>query len=663
VSDASPQSPLEDDGKRQRQRLDELRDRVQASLRLALDGSPVLGALLKDLAAYQSELAAQDRELGIVRGEVVGTLEDCRQICGGVTLPSAGDAAGQPATEARLSLAMQVFSQASEGIVVTDAANRITSVNRAFEQITGYTEQQALGRNPSFLSSGRHEKAFYDAMWKALLEDGRWQGEVWNRRPNGELYTEWLTLSRVRSDDDMTVNHAGVFSDISGRKLAEEEIQRLAYFDTLTGAPNRHLLRDRVTQAARQATREKGRFVLMFLDLDRFKDVNDTLGHDIGDLLLVEVAQRLRAVVRDVDTVSRIGGDEFVLLLPGAEQEAARALAGRTLQALTAPFDLRGHVVAISASIGMAVFPEDGTDATELLKNADTAMYQAKAAGRSDWRFFNPAMAAEVTRRSALAGGLRTAIASRELRMTYQPQVELGSGRLIGAEALLCWDNAALGNPRPGEFIPVAEENGLILSISQWVLREVLRQANEWRAARLPGFMLSINLAASHFAQPDLWEQVHAELTIAGWPANQLELEITERLAMKDASRSLAAVHKLRQSGVRFAIDDFGTGYSSLTNLRDLPVDTLKLDQTFIAAIGRGGRDELVLASILSLADTLGYRSVAEGVETAAQARFLTGVGCVAAQGYLYAHPMPPARFADWVAGYRPGQGDGPPQA
>ena len=622
----------------------------------------MLVGLLEDLAAYHAELVAQDGELGLAREKIIGALERCSGLCGSVAQASSEDLAQLRAEEARLAMALRVFSQGSEGIVITDAANHITSVNGAFEQITGYTEQQALGQDPSFLASGQHDKAFYDAMWKALLEDGQWQGEVWNRRANGEVYAEWLTLSRVRSEDGATINHAGVFSDITGHKLAEEEIQRLAYFDTLTGAPNRHLLRDRLGQAARQAARDKGRFVLMFLDLDRFKDVNDTLGHDIGDLLL-QVTERLRGVVRDVDTVSRIGGDEFVLLLPGAEQEAARALAARTLQALSAPFDLQGHVVAISASIGMAVFPEDGTDATELLKNADTAMYQAKAGGRSDWRFFNPAMAAEVTRRSALAGGLRTAIASRELRMTYQPQVELGTGRLIGAEALLCWDNAALGNPRPGEFIPVAEENGLILSISQWVLREVLRQANEWRAARLPGFLLSINLAASHFAQPDLWEQVHAELTTAGWPANKLELEITERLAMKDATRSLAAVHKLRQSGVRFAIDDFGTGYSSLTNLRDLPVDTLKLDQTFIASIGRGGHDELLLASILSLADTLGYRSVAEGVETASQARFLTGVGCVAAQGWLYAHPMPPAQFADWVAGYRPGQGHAPPQA
>ncbi len=555
--------------------------------------------------------------------------------------------------EVRLQLASRAFSQGSEAIMITDAENRIISVNPAFETVTLYSEAEVLGRKPSVLSSGRHGPEFFEQLWKTLNATNRWEGEIWNRRKSGEEYPEWLSLSRVLDSSGHLTHHVAVFSDISRRKFAEAEVERLAYFDTLTGAPNRNLLRDRIEQAIRAAQRSDGQFVVMFLDLDRFKEINDTLGHDVGDLLLIELARRLRGAVREEDTVSRLGGDEFVVVLPGAGQDIAQRCSERILTAVLAPYVLNGHTLRVTASIGMAVYPDDGADAQALLKNADTSMYQAKSDGRNGARFFSADMAARVAKRAALTTALRNAIPAGEFRLAFQPQVDLADGRVRGVEALLRWNHAALGNPGPAEFIPVAEESGLILPISQWVLGAALRQAKEWRARGLPPFRLAVNLAASHFGQADLASQILSGLAEANWPGELLELEITERVAIKNLAQSIEIMNRLKAEGVHFALDDFGTGYSSLASLRELPIDTLKIDKSFLPALGSDGRNEAVVGSVIALAHTLRHRVVAEGVETTDQAEFLRGVGCQVAQGYLFARPMWGEDVEGWLAARR----------
>ena len=555
--------------------------------------------------------------------------------------------------EVRLQLASRAFSQGSEAIMITDAENRIISVNPAFETVTLYSEAEVLGRKPSVLSSGRHGPEFFEQLWKTLNATNRWEGEIWNRRKSGEEYPEWLSLSRVLDSSGHLTHHVAVFSDISRRKFAEAEVERLAYFDTLTGAPNRNLLRDRIEQAIRAAQRSDGQFVVMFLDLDRFKEINDTLGHDVGDLLLIELARRLRGAVREEDTVSRLGGDEFVVVLPGAGQDIAQRCSERILTAVLAPYVLNGHTLRVTASIGMAVYPDDGADAQALLKNADTSMYQAKSDGRNGARFFSADMAARVAKRAALTTALRNAIPAGEFRLAFQPQVDLADGRVRGVEALLRWNHPDLGNPGPAEFIPVAEESGLILPISQWVLGAALRQAKEWRARGLPPFRLAVNLAASHFGQADLASQILSGLAEANWPGELLELEITERVAIKNLAQSIEIMNRLKAEGVHFALDDFGTGYSSLASLRELPIDTLKIDKSFLPALGSDGRNEAVVGSVIALAHTLRHRVVAEGVETTDQAEFLRGVGCQVAQGYLFARPMWGEDVEGWLAARR----------
>ncbi|MDO9596281.1 MAG: EAL domain-containing protein [Azoarcus sp.] len=560
--------------------------------------------------------------------------------------------------ERRLQLAMHVFSQGSEGIVVCDGAARITSVNRAFEEITGYTEAQCLGRNPSMLASGRHAPPFYQQLWHELQTHGRWEGEVWNRRKDGTIYPQWLRVSRVSGDSKDDCSFVGVFSDISTRKASEEEIERLAYYDLLTGTPNRHLLRDRLEQAIRVATRERRQFAVLFLDLDRFKEVNDIHGHDAGDEVLVEVSRRMKAVLRAQDTVCRQGGDEFILLLTEIDHAGADLCARKLLAAMAEPCPLsNGIALRLSVSIGVAMFPDDGPTAQALLKNADSAMYQAKNAGRNDHHFFSLAMARKATHRAALEHAMREALGSTEFSVHYQPKIDLSTGKLAGVEALLRWNSALLGKQKPDAFIPVAEESGLIIPLGTWVMREALRQIRAWQGAGLGWIAVSVNVSAGQFWKQDLPAVVDKLLTETGVPPALLELELTERTALVHPEEGAVIMQRLKAVGVSLSMDDFGTGYSSLSYLSRLPVDILKIDQSFVQRLGHSTGDEVIVRSVVQLARSLELITVAEGVETSQQQDYLRQYGCDLGQGYFYARPLSIPALEGWMTQQQHGSG------
>lgn len=542
-------------------------------------------------------------------------------------------------TEIQLQLALQVFSRGSEGILITDKDCRITSVNRAFEQITGYNEQDVIGKNPSLLASGRHDASFWQRFWTQVEKAGYWEGELWNRRRNGEVYPQWLSVSRVEGDQRMDRHYIGVFSDITRRKMAEEEIERLAFYDGLTGMPNRYLLRDRVRQAISDARRHGAGFSLLFIDLDRFKDVNDVFGHEVGDRLLQAVAGRICQLIRDSDTLSRIGGDEFVLLMSDIDRAATEQKAKQLIERVVAPYAIDDTELNISASIGIAFFPTDGEDYDTLLKHADAAMYAAKASGRNTFTCFDMTMAEQAHERVTYDRALRQSLRNRDFRVAYQPQVDLETGRIIGVEALLRWTHPELGEVPPDTFIPVAEQSDLINDLGAWVLEESLGQLARWHAAGHEHLRMAVNVSARQFWQEGFGDEVFRLLERSGVPPQFLEIELTERLAMQDPEQFISGMSRLHQAGVRVAIDDFGTGYSSLVYLKKLPIRVLKIDRSFVEDIGRDHDDEVICRSILDLAAAMGLETVAEGVEEQTHVEFLRENGCRYAQGYLFARP------------------------
>ncbi len=551
--------------------------------------------------------------------------------------------------ELRLQLAMQVLSRGSEGIIITDHNNCIISVNKAFEAITGYGEAEVLGKNPSVLSSGRQNDSFYAQLWDDLLTKGRWEGELWNRRKDGVVYPQWASISRIAGDTEESSNFVSVFSDVTHRKMAEEEIERLAFYDILTGSPNRYLLRDRVDQAIRVGTRERVHFALCFLDLDHFKEVNDVYGHDAGDEVLIEVTKRLKQVLRAQDTVSRLGGDEFVVLLTNMEQPGVQQCVQKMLSSLAAPYTAAGITLHLSASLGVAMFPDDGRNYQDLLKSADTAMYQAKASGRNGFSFFSPEMAQKAERRVTIEAALRDAIANGELRVVYQPKVSLATGSVIGTEALLRWQSPLLGAVSPDVFISIAEECGLITPIGSWVLAQALAQTSAWAQAGLGWLPVSVNVSSAQFWKQDFPAVVERLLKESGVQPAVLELELTERLALKHPDQGVDIMRRLKGLGVCLSIDDFGTGYSSLSYLSRLPVDTLKIDQSFVAALGQDPASEVIVRSIVQLAHTLSIDTVAEGVEQPLHLQYLRDYGCDSAQGYYFARPLEAAALPEWL--------------
>ncbi len=548
--------------------------------------------------------------------------------------------------EAELSLAASVFDGSSEGILITDADRTILRVNQAFTEITGYSAAEAVGQTPRLLRSERHDDAFYQSLWASLNATGVWQGEVWNRRKDGEVHPVWQNITAVRDPQGRVTQYIGIFSDITEKKISEERIRHLAHYDGLTDLPNRLLFNERCEHALSRARREHGQVAVLFLDLDRFKHINDSLGHPAGDRVLRAVAERLRAAVREEDTVARLGGDEFILVMEEvADPQDAARVARKLLGVLAEPFLLDGRELLVTPSIGISLFPRDGTDVTSLVKNADAAMYRAKEAGRNTYQYYTRELTDTAFERVFLESHLRRATERGELVLHYQPRYRLPEGRLAGAEALVRWRHADLGLVPPDRFIPLAEDSGLIVPIGAWVLREACRQAVLWRGWGVGFEQVSVNVAGQQIQRGDFVATVREVLEDTGLPPEALELEITETFIMQQAEQAISVLEGLRGLGVTLAIDDFGTGYSSLSYLKRLPIHSLKVDRSFVRDIPEDRNDEAITRAVLALGHSLQLAVVAEGVETAEQESFLRRGGCDEVQGFLYSAPLAPEEF------------------
>jgi diguanylate cyclase (GGDEF)-like protein/PAS domain S-box-containing protein len=556
-----------------------------------------------------------------------------------------------------------VAFESQEGMTITNAEGEILRVNKAFTEITGYTEEEVAGQNPRLLNSGRQDAAFYTEMWDSITHTGFWQGEIWNRRKNGEAYPEWLSVATVKDDGGNVTHFVGTFTDITKRKTAEYEITHLAFYDHLTQLPNRRLMLDRLKQALVSCVRRNRQGALMLIDLDNFKSLNDTQGHAVGDQLLVEAASRLQFGIREGDTVARLGGDEFVVILEDLDEDEqsavqAEAVARKIQLKLGQPYvldvSLEGEAPSKSihhctSSIGITLFCDHSVSVDELLKRADTAMYQAKDAGRNTLRFFDPEMQSALKARAAMELDLRKAIVEGQFQLHYQAQVDL-SGRVVGAEALVRWQHPINGLVSPANFIPLAEETGLILPLGHWVMEIACTQLAAW--ATRPGMdhlSLAVNVSARQFSLPNFVGEVLALLDYTGAPPDKLKLELTESLLLENTEDIIAKMRALKARGVSFSLDDFGTGYSSLSYLKRLPLDQLKIDQSFVREVLTDLNDAAIARTIVALAQSLGLAVIAEGVETAAQRDFLASNGCLVYQGYFFSRPLPIDRFEEFA--------------
>jgi diguanylate cyclase (GGDEF)-like protein/PAS domain S-box-containing protein len=552
-------------------------------------------------------------------------------------------------TEAELRIAAVAF-ESREGTLVTDAEGTILRVNQAFVKATGYTSEEMVGRNPRLLKSGRHSADFYREMWDSVRRTDGWQGEIWDRRKSGDEYLKWLTISAVRDVKGAVTHYIGTQLDITERKKAEEKIRELAFFDQLTGLPNRTLLADRLKQTMAASSRSGQYGALLFIDLDNFKTLNDTLGHDIGDQLLKQVSQRLMESVREGDTVARLGGDEFVVVLaglaelPGEAASSVETVAEKVLDSLCQPYRLGNVHHRSTASIGVTLFRGDATTIDELMKQADLAMYKSKEAGRNLVGFFDPTLASAVKERAALESDLRHALDERQFLLHYQPQTS--GGKLTGAEALVRWLHPQRGLVQPGEFIAVAEESELILPLGDWVLKTACMQLLEWAGRpEMANLTVSVNVSARQFRQPDFVDQVLAVLNSTGANPQLLKLELTETLLVANVQDIIEKMSALKARGVGFSLDDFGTGYSSLSYLKRMPLYQLKIDRSFVRDVLVDPNDAAIARTIVALGQSLGLVVIAEGVETVEQREFLAASGCQAYQGYLFSRPLPIAEF------------------
>lgn len=556
-------------------------------------------------------------------------------------------AANRSAKEAQR-LASFVFQYAQEGIMITDAEGTILYVNPAFTAITGYTEEEVRGKNPRLLKSGRHDAFFYRQMWESVRRTGQWRGEIWNRRKNGEIYPEWLTISAIKNEKGRITHYVAVFTDITERKRYEEQIKHQALHDPLTDLPNRRLFHDRLAHAIREAKETQRKVAVLFLDLDRFKNINDTLGHILGDELLRHVAKRLSSCVPREGVLARIGGDEFAVLLPALTARAeAERVAKDIVDRFTQPIALGERSLYVSISVGISLYPDDGDDCPTLIKNADMAMYCAKEEGGNRYRFFTPGMRLETVQRWQLENGMRQALELGELQLVYQPQVEAQTGRMVGVEALLRWHHPEQGVMSPATFIPLAEETGFIVPIGDWVLRTACAQAKAWQEAGLPPIRVAVNLSARQFQEGRLEATVRRVLAETGLEPQFLELEITEGIMMTNHTQTVEQLHRLKALGVKVAIDDFGIGYSSLGYLKKFPIDTLKIDKSFIRDCTDVPEDAAIVKAVIALAKNLNIPVVAEGVENPRQLAFLCAEGCDVIQGYLYSPPVSAEEVAE----------------
>ncbi|GKS91865.1 EAL domain-containing protein [Acidovorax sp. SUPP2539] len=549
--------------------------------------------------------------------------------------------------EQRQRLATTVVDNAIEGMVVTDANNRILSVNAAFTRLMGYTEAELLGQTPRLFKSGRHDRAFYEALWTELSRTGRWQGEIWNRRKNGEVFPERMSLSTVRDGAGVVTHYVCLFTDISQEHTQRQRLAFLAHNDPLTGLPNRTWFAQRLEEATAQARVSGESMAVLLLNLDRFKDVNDSYGHAVGDEVLRHIARRLESALRPGDLAGRLAGDEVGVLVRNAPSEDEAAAIARTLIAAVAePWrSPEGFEVVAGASVGISLFPRHGDSAQALLQGAHAAVYGAKERGRGAWCFFSEAMTRAARERLALESRLRAALALGHLQLHYQPQVDIATGRVIGAEALVRWMDPQEGMISPARFIPVAEHSGMIGPLGEWVMHEACRQAQAWRAAGLPGLTMAVNVSPRQFHLTDLAGCAASALSASGYPPTLLELEITEGALAERPEEARQVLLRLRGLGLRMAIDDFGTGYSSLAHLKRFPIDVLKIDQGFIRDLPQNTDDMAICTAIIAMGHSLGLAVLAEGVETPEQLAFLRERGCDRYQGYLCQRPLPAEAF------------------
>ena len=549
----------------------------------------------------------------------------------------------------RLRQAAAVFDCTREGVLVSDRQGLIVHVNRAFMEITGYQREEVLGRQPSMFKSGHHPSAFYEAMFQSLNSTGEWSGEIWNRRKSGEIYPQWQTIRAIQDDQGELNQYVAVFSDISAIKDSEHELAHLAHHDPLTDLPNRLLFTDRAEQALASAQTHKRGCALLLIDLDHFKIINDSLGHNVGDQLLKTVAERLRGLFGPGITLARLGGDEFAVLAESCPQlMQAAALAQRVIDGLKEPFRFDGHQLFINASIGISLFPSDALSAEQLLRNADSALFKAKSAGREGYALYTEELTAHAQHRVEMASELRRALEQQELRVYYQPVHDLQSSRLIGVEALVRWEHPQRGLVAPSEFIPIAERTGLIAEIDAWVMQQACQQMCQWLKAGTVLSFVAVNVSSRLFARRELYQQVAQVLHGTGLDPAFLELEVTESAVMEDPEVALEQMHRLRELGLRLAIDDFGTGYSSLLRLKRLPVQKLKIDQGFVAGLPWDDDDAAIVRVIIALAQSMGMQVHAEGIEQIEQAGFLLDHACDLGQGYWFGRPVT-AQELDWA--------------
>ncbi|MCQ8116396.1 bifunctional diguanylate cyclase/phosphodiesterase [Methylomonas rosea] len=615
---------------------------ILAALQRALQGEKVV---------YEGEYKPSPNAAGIwIDMTCAPSRDGAGKIAGGIAIIR--DISERKQAEEMLRVSAIAFESQS-AMIVTSPDAVILRVNRAFTALTGYKADEVLGQTPQMLNSGRHDKGFFAGMWSSLQETGHWQGEIWNRRKNGLIVAEWLTIAAVVAPDGRITHYVGTFSDITENKDAVAEIHRLAYYDPLTHLPNRRLLQDRLAQELVAGARNGLYGAILFLDLDNFKTLNDTRGHDDGDRLLVEVARRLRATVRECDIVGRLGGDEFLVLLADLSADAELAamqtkqVGEKLLEALAHPYDLSGYEFHCSASIGIRLY-RDQELAEELLRHADLAMYQAKVAGRNTVRFFDPSMQALATARAELEKDLRLALAHNQFKLYFQPQM-YRNHQVVGAEVLLRWQHPERGLVSPLEFIALAEKTSLILPIGQCVVEAACAQLKLWEGSEnWRQFRLAINVSARQFRAADFVEQVRRALDNNGVNPDLLELELTESLVLENINDTILKMQALRDMGVRFSLDDFGTGYSSFSYLTQLPFDQLKIDRSFVHNIGVKTSDAVIVQTIIGMAHNLGIEVIAEGVETDAQRLFLEQHGCHACQGFLFSKPVPIEEFMAW---------------
>jgi diguanylate cyclase (GGDEF)-like protein/PAS domain S-box-containing protein len=626
------------------------RDREQIVGRYAhevCDASSELMAVRKAADGASHEVSLHGHDVQIVASRIV---DEAGQHARTVMLFV--DITRQKENERHLQLYAEVFSHLGEGILITDADSRIVEVNGAVSRITGYSREELIGAKPSIFNSGLHEPVFFREMWQALHGRGYWQGEIFDRSRNGHVLPLLQTISAVRDPVGGLTHYISVMTDITSIKETQTRLDFLAHHDVLTELPNRLLFGDRLRHAIERARREGLAVALLFIDLDHFKNINDSLGHQVGDQLLVEVANRLRGLVRQSDTLARLGGDEFVVLMESrASHASASRLADKMVVAFRQPFVVNGADLYIGCSIGVTLFPDDGADSVALLKNADTAMYRAKEAGRDGQVRYSAELSELAHGKVALDHALRTAVRDNGFSLHYQPIVDIRSGRVVACEALIRWPDGPAGSQSPDSFIPLAEETRLIVPLGEWILREALGQMRDWQADGIELDYISVNISAVQLAQPNFPERVIAQLRECGVAGQRLQIELTENVLMRDIELCSWVLTQLRQHGIRVAIDDFGTGYSSLTYLKQLPIDNLKIDRSFVRDIPGDPNDCAIAAAVIGLARSLGLDAIAEGIESQEQEDHLARLGCDRMQGHRYSPALPAGDFIRFVAG------------